>query len=977
MLDYQRIVDDVRSLLCVQGADAMDFLRAAAADYSVACDEVNERLHQCGSLLRQGLRSEAIQVAEIEPNLLDVAALLDFPERPQWVEASVRYGIAAPTPLLLDVAAQLNEAYALEQPLVALLQRHRLLALAREQLPARIDVLRRLAALDVNNPVWQEDLQTFEQERHKQLLAEVEAAARAGDMSALASLHTELSDPEWQNPPPAELANSAEEAHTRLRYWAIQSQLEGLATELESAMTNCRLDLGKTLYTRWSEVANSGWQPNRQLAERVATALKWIQEHLEREAAVKALADTVDDERSADRLRELHRAVLKFGKLSAKLNERYLSRLALLERAARRLLCLKLGAAAAGGLVVMLIIGWIVSYERYEQKVAAATKNLPFLIERGDIERAESLARELPPRVKNDPRLQKLLILLEDKRKSDEGRQKKFSRRFDTALYLLGKLQPLLATDPGQSVLDGLRGELELFQTELDQAKNLMRKDEERTKVASLGELAANVKDEWQRQLDRAFLTRHGDLEERLKKIERDTHSSIRELETKTTDFKGELRKWETISRHVSPAYISRINTLDERVTSCEKRNQKLVQEERDKELITAAVGDIQGFLSALQEYNRNNPDSDRTPDLERAAEESLCWQAVAEWNKLAGQINGGGIVRLGPAAAQESATLAAAVSDNFGDCPECVGVGELLPYLKAIAQRDNGGERIDTPLKKLFTAPLVKDVWMIEKEGAKQVWNMNGVHRYHVRYYVQQQPNAGRPFLYIIGFDGKTVGGVLSPEEWKRAKVALAPQVAVAEKLLPVLEALNDENWEPSFYKMIQAIHANDSMDPILKANLLQQVLEAGVRGSHCLKTAFQRHLKWFNQQRINSFANWLDPADVTVGIARSEAARKLSDFPDIVLPGRAAAEELKTLRQRRLPEYRWVGWLHRARDGRWECLMQQAPGRAGQLLTVYRNAFGEKPRFGVVGRFSGTIATVDTTAPLVAGRPVFLHVP
>ena len=91
----------------------------------------------------------------------------------------------------------------------------------------------------------------------------------------------------------------------------------------------------------------------------------------------------------------------------------------------------------------------------------------------------------------------------------------------------------------------------------------------------------------------------------------------------------------------------------------------------------------------------------------------------------------------------------------------------------------------------------------------------------------------------------------------------------------------------------MIQVISTNDSMEPILKANLLQQVLEAGVRGSHCLKTAFQRHLEWFNQQRINSFANWLDPADVTVGIARSEAARKLRDFPDIVLPGRAAADQ------------------------------------------------------------------------------------
>src|SRR5437763_812023 len=106
MLDYQRIVDDVRNSLFSHSADGMDFLRAAAADYSIACDEVNDRLRQCGTLLRQGLRSESIQLADIEPNLLDVVAILDFPERDLWIETSGLYGLAPPTPLMLDVAAE-------------------------------------------------------------------------------------------------------------------------------------------------------------------------------------------------------------------------------------------------------------------------------------------------------------------------------------------------------------------------------------------------------------------------------------------------------------------------------------------------------------------------------------------------------------------------------------------------------------------------------------------------------------------------------------------------------------------------------------------------------------------------------------------------------------------------------------------------------------------------------------------------------
>ena len=147
MIDYQRIVDEVRSSLFSNNAEGADFLRTAAADYSVAGDEINERLRRCGSLLKQGLRSEAIQLAEIEPNLLDLVATLDFPERQHWVDVLTLNGIVAPRPLMLDVAADLNEAYAIEQPLAELLRQHRLLALSRGPLKLRVNTLRKLCAI--------------------------------------------------------------------------------------------------------------------------------------------------------------------------------------------------------------------------------------------------------------------------------------------------------------------------------------------------------------------------------------------------------------------------------------------------------------------------------------------------------------------------------------------------------------------------------------------------------------------------------------------------------------------------------------------------------------------------------------------------------------------------------------------------------------------------------------------------------------
>jgi len=981
MLDYQRIVDDVRSSLYSHSAEGMDFLRAAAADYSVACDEVNERLRQCGSLLRKGLRSEAIQLCEIDPNALDVVAILDFPERDQWIELSKRNGLAPPTPLMLDVAAELNEAYAIEQPLAALLQRHRLLALAHGPLSARIQVLRQLAELDANSSVWQEDLRTFEQERQKQIQAEVEAAARAGDTAALASLDAELSSPEWKNPPPPALAKSAAEATTTLHYWAAQSQLEEFAAELNSAMSNGRPDLGQTLYTRWNEtIADCGWQPSEQLAERVAPALRWVHEHLDREAAVTALAGAVNNERSAARLRELHGRAVKLGNLPAKLEERYCSRLAAVERTVRRLWWLKIGVAAAVVVIVVSGIGWIVSYEHYEAEVATAVTNLRFFIDHKELEQAESLRRNLSERAKRDPRLQGPLNDLEKALEYERKRQADFSQQLNGATYWLEDVRKSLTNDPGQTVLDRLREELERIQSDLTHAKDLARTEQDRKQVASADEFATQVKEEWQRRLDRAFLNQYGDFEKQLTQVERDTHSSQREQETQLVEFKQNLQKWETASEHVSPALVTRIGTLNERLSALEKGAQQHAREERDERQITAAVGDIPGYLRALQDYVQHNPNSNRTPGFQRVAEESLCWQAVAEWQKLATQWRKAGFAASGRSAAEDQLALANTVSDDFADCAECESLRTLLPYLKAIAQRDNSGERIDVPLKKLFADPLVADAWMVETKDSAAGGKKGDEARQ--RYYFREKPKVDRnspPFTklrYVSSFDGKTKDRWLG-EGSKVQFVGPAPQTVVAGKVLPLLKALNDDNWEKSFCRIIAAIQADHAMDPILKVNLLQQVLDIGVRGSHCLEKAFGRHLEWIKEAKINAFANWLDPVDSTVANDRKEAARKLESLPDVDAPIKAVEQELTTKLQ--LPEFRWVGWLHRSREGQWECLMNSEPNGAGRLFVVCRQSTGGKPVLNAIGQLNRKVSVISATAGslLVEGRPVYLKVP
>ncbi len=276
MLDYQRIVDDVRSSLFSNSPEGVDFLRSAAADYAVACDEINERLRRCGALLKQGLRSEAIQLAEIEPNLLDLVATLDFPEREQWVGVVGHYGIIAPPPLLLDVAADLNEAYAIEQPLAQLLRKHRLRALARAPLQKRISTLRKLALAVAINPIWREDLLVFEKERQKQLHEEVAEALKSADATALATLDDELQG-NWLEPPSVSLINRTAEARRELEDKNARAELVEATNNLNECHAQFDVDMGRQWRDQWNEVASRcNLETGDDLLQQAQQALEWL-----------------------------------------------------------------------------------------------------------------------------------------------------------------------------------------------------------------------------------------------------------------------------------------------------------------------------------------------------------------------------------------------------------------------------------------------------------------------------------------------------------------------------------------------------------------------------------------------------------------------------------------------------------------------------------------------------------------------------
>src|SRR5687767_9088108 len=114
MTDYNVVVDNIRAFLSSVDQTRTEGLADLASEYAALCREANARLRRCGDYLRRGMRTEAVHLAEAQPSLLDLVAALDFPELQEFQNTCSIYELSPPPKLLMEVAQELNEAYALE-----------------------------------------------------------------------------------------------------------------------------------------------------------------------------------------------------------------------------------------------------------------------------------------------------------------------------------------------------------------------------------------------------------------------------------------------------------------------------------------------------------------------------------------------------------------------------------------------------------------------------------------------------------------------------------------------------------------------------------------------------------------------------------------------------------------------------------------------------------------------------------------------
>jgi hypothetical protein len=310
----------IRSCLGSTDLTLSDQLREAAENYSEACRQTNERLGRCEQLLRQGLRAEAIRQAEIDPDLLEMVAELDFEGKDQWDERLTLNDLPSPPAINRKAVEFLNRAYAEEAPLAELLKHHRLLALARAPLSERVQTVRLLAKAEPANAAWSEDVAAFEAARMDEMRTELRQIHQNNDWPRMRALSAEVINGGWQSFLPLELTSDIEREYKRQARLDAEVKFKTHRALLKQAidaldLTRChqvRDLMERVCAERQISQDDPLLEPLQPLLDWVSEQDRLAKENRRFEKACRDLTDAIGQKAHPSVLKPLYQAVVDF-----------------------------------------------------------------------------------------------------------------------------------------------------------------------------------------------------------------------------------------------------------------------------------------------------------------------------------------------------------------------------------------------------------------------------------------------------------------------------------------------------------------------------------------------------------------------------------------------------------------------------------------------------------------------------------------
>ena len=976
MTDHHQIIDQIRVALQSGNHGPNGRLAGLASAYASVCLEATQRLGRCHRLLQQGLRSEAIQLAESEPKLLDTIAILDFPERAEWDDLVRLHDLTQAPRLPIEPARSLNEAYAEENPLLELLRRHRRLALQRAPLRLRINVLSQLAAQDPGNPIWVDDLRAFEAIRLLQIQEEASEAVRHHDFETISRLVAEVEQPGWSEQPPRSLVHSLRKADAQLRGQRGRAALEQIVDRLDSALNTNDPVRGELARQEWARLATALQLPNDDpITERVRPALEWLEDEDRRsrdgqryEEAVTALSRALDFPGTiyVSELEQLAHAILNQGHgLPEGLQQRYITRLQVAEKAQSR----RFRLIAAGSVAVLLILGTVIystirGITRAEEADRTAIA-ISDLLELNELDRAVSLLKKVErshPDLLTYPRI----VAVQERIDIAQGKESDRAVQFDKAMRE-AEAAPVSSSPPPA----------------LENARALARLETEKSALEALiARRKADLQSEQSRR-EKELSPRLDEIDKAISRVEQLAQTAgptvtdeaavftpLAETQRKLSDLSPDLAL-------VGEETRGRVNGLNRRLGSVRDRLDRRHLQTQLEDAITTAVAyspDAHGLTepaelaNALQSFAKSFPDQTRARAFNDTLKEQSLWTAIGAWEQVSAGWKGGQ-TGISPQEAKVRAEQSRQFLVQHPASPDAERAVAYQRTMDAIARRSADGEGALAKLQQLLGDLLVDNLWMV---NVKPPFVEPSRH-----YYVTQKPAPdAKSFRYLVGFDGKERTTKIVPDWLEKSDVAPQTKVAARFKALLLQDPAKIE-WDSVMIDLIDAIRTQPEIDPILQLALLRKVLESAIEGSEPLRESLSAFKNRIDQADVDVNVPWMDPENREADRIRSKAAGFIRSLPDMasIRKDTVAAQSRADRRMTYRPQP--MGWLAHETEG-WRVRTGSVLPESGSLWTVIPGDAGRGVwrKIGALEKAKPRLSLTEDPA-LAEGRPVFVTLP
>ncbi|MBR6372265.1 MAG: hypothetical protein IKS20_03715 [Victivallales bacterium] len=232
MTQEQQIVKQIQQKLASAQIERNDSLEDLASQYTMMCETVQERLSRCMDYLSKGMRSEAVNEAGNEPNLLEYIDMLNFEGVEKWYNLCIDLELSVPPQIDKEACKRLKEAVTTEEGLAPLMREYRRSVYVGDH-ELSVQLLRKIREKDPANPSWAVNLKPLEEELMPEQVWRTEVALQKLDIRELRRMYAEFTNPQRATEPPADIMRKLKTALLSERASDLNREASNLMRKLQ------------------------------------------------------------------------------------------------------------------------------------------------------------------------------------------------------------------------------------------------------------------------------------------------------------------------------------------------------------------------------------------------------------------------------------------------------------------------------------------------------------------------------------------------------------------------------------------------------------------------------------------------------------------------------------------------------------------------------------------------------------------------